>query len=47
VDLILKNEFRKAVLVKDGTINAVDLHLKVEKKKPDVDSFYQLIRSLS
>ena len=47
VDLILKNEFGKAVVVKDGTINAVDLHLAVEKKKTDADSYYQLIRSLS
>jgi 6-phosphofructokinase 1 len=47
VDLILKNEFGKAVVVKDGTINAVDLHLAVGKKKTDADSYYQLIRSLS
>jgi len=47
VDLILKSEFGKAVVVKDGTINAVDLHLTVEKKKTAVDSYYQLIMSLS
>ena len=47
VDLILKNEFGNAVVVKDGTINAVDLHLAVGKKKTDADSYYQLIRSLS
>jgi 6-phosphofructokinase 1 len=47
VDLILKNEFGKAVAVKDGTINAVDLHLAVGKKRIEADSYYQLIRSLS
>jgi 6-phosphofructokinase 1 len=47
VDLILKNEFGKAVVVKDGTINAVDLRLAVGKKRIEADSYYQLIRSLS
>ncbi len=46
VDLILKNEFGKVVVAKDGMINAVDLRLAVGKKRIEADSYYQLIRDL-
>lgn len=47
VDLILNDEFGKAVGVQDGRINAVDLHLAVEEKKTEVEPFYRLIRILT
>ena len=47
VDLILNGEFGKAVGVRDGDINAVDLHVAVEEKKQMVEPFYQLIRILT
>jgi len=47
VDLILNGEFGKAVGVRDGEINVVDLHVAVKEKKPAVEPFYQLIRILS
>ena len=47
VNLILNNEFGKAVGVQDGRINAVDLHRAVEEKETVVDPFYHLIRILT
>ncbi len=47
VNLILNNEFGKAVGVQDGRINAVDLHRAVEEKETVVDPFYRLIRILT
>ena len=47
VDLILNGEFGKAVGVRDGEINVVDLHVAVKQKKPAVEPFYQLIRILT
>ena len=47
VDLILNDDFGKAVGVQDGRINAVDLHLAVEEKKTEVEHFYRLIRILT
>ena len=47
VDLILNGEFGKAVGVRDGDINAVDLHVAIEEKKQMVEPFYQLIRILT
>ncbi len=47
VDLILNNEYGKAVGVKGNQINAVDLHRAVEKKNGiRVNSSYQLMRNL-
>ncbi|MGB7001989.1 MAG: 6-phosphofructokinase [Halobacteriota archaeon] len=47
VDLILNNEYGKAVGVKGNQITAVDLHRAVEKKKGiRVNSSYQLMRNL-
>ena len=48
VDLILNNEFGKAVAVKGNKILAVDLHLAVDKKDGQmVKSSYQLMRHLT
>ena len=47
VNLILNNEFEKAVGIKDNRINAVDLHRAVEEKETVVDPFYRLIRILT
>ncbi len=48
VDLILNNEFGKAVSVKGNKILAVDLHLAVDKKDGQmVKSSYQLMRHLT
>ncbi len=47
VNLILNNEFGKAVGIKDNRINAVDLHRAVEEKETVVDPFYRLIRILT
>jgi len=48
VDLILNNEFGKAVAVKGNQILAVDLHLAVDKKNGQmVKSSYQLMRHLT
>jgi 6-phosphofructokinase len=47
VNLILNNEFEKAVGIKDNRINAVDLHRAVEEKGTVVDPFYRLIRILT
>jgi 6-phosphofructokinase len=47
VDLILNNEYGKAVGVKGNQITAVDLYRAVEKKKGiGVNSSYQLMRNL-
>lgn len=47
VDLILNNEYGKAVGVKGNQITAVDLHRAVEKKKGVwINSSYQLMRNL-
>ena len=47
VDLILNNEYGKAVGVKGNQITAVDLHRAVEKKNGiRVNSSYQLMRNL-
>lgn len=47
VDLILNNDYGKAVGVKGNQITAVDLHRAVEKKKGiGVNSSYQLMRNL-
>ena len=48
VDLILNNEFGKAIAVKGNQILAVDLHLAVDKKNGQmVKSSYQLMRHLT
>jgi len=47
VDLILNGEFGKAVGIKDGEINVVDLHDAVKGKGAVVEPFYQLTRILT
>jgi len=47
VDLILNGEFGKAVGIKDGAINVVDLHDAVKGKGAVVEPFYQLTRILT
>ena len=47
VDSILNGEFGKAVGIKDGEINVVDLHDAVKGKGAVVEPFYQLTRILT
>ena len=47
VDLILNGELGKAVGIKDGEINVVDLHDAVKGKGAVVEPFYQLTRILT
>ena len=48
VDLIINNEFGKAVAVKGNQVLAVDLHFAADKKKGQmVKSSYQLMRHLT
>ena len=48
VELLTKQEYGKAVGVRDGRLIAMDLQLAIEAKKTNsVDSFYQLLRNLT
>ena len=48
VELLIKEEYGKAVGVQDGRVIAMDLQLAVEAKKTNsIDSFYQLLRNLT
>ncbi len=47
VEALLKGESDKAVSVKDGKINLIDLEFASTKKKFDVDSLYNLVKVLT
>jgi 6-phosphofructokinase 1 len=46
MDLIVKQEYGKAVGIEDGRITTVDFNFAVQKKDMMIDSFYQLMRKL-
>lgn len=47
VDLLIKEESSKAVGVISGDINVVDLEFAVQKKKPNTDRLYHLLKILT
>jgi 6-phosphofructokinase 1 len=48
VELLIKQEYGKAVCIQDGSVTAVDLQLAIEPKDDHtIDSLYQLLRGLT